>query len=286
MKIVILGCGYLGYHLYETLKQHADVQVWGFESFYSQFVDDFYVKDAFETNYTFDENTVIIDCMTLVSNMCNDESKLKMLQDKYDHLFKHLEKQSLSQYIFLSSGGTIYGDSDKPLNEQAPLKPRSIYAKSKVLIEEMLVASSLPYLIVRLTNPYGGFKEPGKTQGVIDVLMQCVSESKPFVRWGSLKSCRDYIYIDDFTQAILHLILNHIQYEIVNVSSGSKTSLNEVINTICQLGHTTIEIVDQTTDVPLIDCIVLSNDKLYDLVQFRPKVTIKEGIEKEMRKLK
>ena len=56
--------------------------------------------------------------------------------------------------------------------EDAPLHPITLYARSKTRCERVIRQSGLPYLILRLANPYGGHQTTDKKQGVIPILIE------------------------------------------------------------------------------------------------------------------
>ena len=82
-------------------------------------------------------------------------------------------KNNVSKYIFLSSGGTVYGSkhSDKPHRETDPTEPICSYGIVKLSIEKYIhmfnVLHGLPYSIIRLSNPYGPEYSVEKPQGAI-----------------------------------------------------------------------------------------------------------------------
>ena len=188
--------------------------------------------------------------------------------------------------MLLSSGGTIYGDSIKPISETHELNPDSVYAKSKFLLEQLIKKSTLNYLILRPTNPYGGIFEPGKTQGVIGILIKKALLNETFNMWIEETSVRDYIYITDFISAIDHLIKHDVNNDVYNVSSGEGKSLKEVIDAIENTTGKKIEIEKTFLDIPIVHSIVLSNDKLKEKTGFTLKVDFNEGILKEVNRIK
>ena len=70
-------------------------------------------------------------------------------------------------FIFMSSGGTVYGNAAEPICEDAPLHPDHALRPKARPAEQVIRQSGLPYLILRLANPYGGHQTTDKKQGVI-----------------------------------------------------------------------------------------------------------------------
>lgn len=289
MKIKIIGCGYLGFNINNVLKDKYDCEIWGLKSYYSEKVDNFKEIDIFNSEQLKKEeldDCIIIDCISLVSNTEEDINILNKVESLYSKLFNVLKEKNIKRYVLLSSGGTIYGDSIKPISETHELNPDSVYAKSKFLLEQLIKKSTLNYLILRPTNPYGGIFEPGKTQGVIGILIKKALLNETFNMWIEETSVRDYIYITDFISAIDHLIKHDVNNDVYNVSSGEGKSLKEVIDAIENTTGKKIEIEKTFLDIPIVHSIVLSNDKLKEKTGFTLKVDFNEGILKEVNRIK
>ncbi|HCY06100.1 MAG TPA: hypothetical protein DHS57_02080 [Erysipelotrichaceae bacterium] len=289
MKIVILGCGYLGFNINHILKNKYDCEVWGLKSYYSSKIDKFKEIDVFNIEQLKDidlSDKIIIDCVSLVSNTEKNESILEIVKEKYQSLFDVLKEKNIKRYIMLSSGGTIYGDSYKPISETHKLNPKSVYARSKYILEEMIKESGLNYLILRPTNPYGGIFEPGKTQGVISILIRKSLLEETFNLWIEEESVRDYIYITDFVNAINELIKHEVNNDVFNISSGEGKSLKEVIKTVEKITNKKIDILNTNIDIPKIHSIVLSNKKLIEKTDYKPKISFNQGVKKEVERIR
>lgn len=289
MKIIILGCGYLGFNINHILKNKYECEVWGLQSYYSSKIDNFREIDVFNIDNLKEidlNDSIIIDCISLVSNTEENEKILDVVKIKYELLFKALKEKNIKRYIMLSSGGTIYGDSYEPISETHTLHPDSVYAKSKFILEEMIKKSNLNYLILRPTNPYGGIFEPGKTQGVIGILIRKALLDETFNIWIEEESVRDYIYITDFISAIDELIIHDINNDVFNISSGDGKSLKEVISTIEDITKKDINIIKISIDIPMIHSIVLSNNKLKKMTNYIPQVSFYEGVMMEVERVR
>ena len=93
---------------------------------------------------------------------CNEDFRLFSLF--IDRLFDL--KCNHINFIFLSSGGTIYGNSPGPVTENSPVNPNSYYADMKLRSEELLLSKSsnkITPLVLRLANLYGSNMATTKT---------------------------------------------------------------------------------------------------------------------------
>lgn len=154
---------------------------------------------------------------------------------------KHVKK-----IIFLSSGGTVYGNAACPILETAATNPISAYGIQKLTIEKIFqlyhYLHGIDYNIIRLANPYGPYQRPNGKLGALTTFTFKVLHNEPIHVYGDGSVVRDYIYIDDAINAILKICLSTPKHHIYNIGSGQGTSIKELL----QLLHETLK-----TDVPV-----------------------------------
>lgn len=136
-------------------------------------------------------------------------------------------------FIFVSSGGTVYGEISSPATEIDPLKGLTDYARTKILQEKMLLEqteSDHKLHIFRLTNPYGPSQPAGRNFGFVAELARFFSDpARPLFVAGDGSQVRDFIYLDDVLDAICLPIGDYDHEPVFNLGSGKGHSLNEVI---------------------------------------------------------
>ena len=150
-----------------------------------------------------------------------------------------LQKHKDIHLLFLSSAGTIYGNSDStPIDENQPFFPRSYYAASKISGEAFITAfgrqTGSRITILRPTNFYGVGQPYVKGFGLIRTIFEHVINDTSIEIWGDGNAKRDFLYIDDFVSACL-LLLNQNSMpavQIYNISSGFTASINEICDLI------------------------------------------------------
>ena len=121
------------------------------------------------------------------------------------------------KFIYISSGGTIYGnnESNSPSNETSKTDPISLYGKIKLQSENYIkyysntVKSDI--YIIRPSNVYGIYQNFNKHQGIIGFLFKSVLENGTIDIYGDGNIIRDYINVADLTFAIF-LCLESIFY--------------------------------------------------------------------------
>lgn len=140
--------------------------------------------------------------------------------------------------VYASSGGTLYGDVERPTNEAMPLHPRSYYAAGKAASEHFIEAWSRQHggsaTVLRPSNVYGPGQSLHGGFGVIPAAMGCIRQGTPMTLWGDGASLRDYLYIDDFVTACLAALRHssHGTCRVLNVCSGEATRLSDLLEQI------------------------------------------------------
>lgn len=291
-EIVILGCGYLGYNLYTLLNKQHSVEMWGIESPYTSLLPEYNHVDAFSKEDLARQDIqgkIFIDAIGIVANNAtseNEEESLNKLRTLYQPLLESLKEKGAESIIYFSSGGTIYGDHTEPIGEDSPIHPTSLYAKSKAAIEQEIQSSGIPYLILRLSNPFGGYQVAEKKQGVIPILIRKALLNEPFEMWIEGTSMRDYFYITDLAGAIHALLECGINNAVLNIGSSKGTSLNTIISLVEESTEKKITVISKKTVTTGIQSIVLDTSKLKQSTGYTCRVSLEEGIALETKRIK
>ncbi|MCD8038924.1 MAG: NAD-dependent epimerase/dehydratase family protein [Lachnospiraceae bacterium] len=152
-------------------------------------------------------------------------------------------KKHVGKVVFISSGGTVYGNGIKcPIKEDTPNNPITTYGIQKLTIEKLLYLYfymyGLDYRVVRLSNPYGPYQRPSGKLGAITNFIYKALKNESIVVYGDGTVVRDYIYIDDAIRGIIAITKGNSKEKIFNLGSGRGTSINYVLETLeRQLNH-------------------------------------------------
>jgi UDP-glucose 4-epimerase len=139
--------------------------------------------------------------------------------------------------FLLASSMTVYGHTDQyPVTEGAPQKPTSFYAVAKAAGENFLrilaKREDLRVCILRMFNVYGPGQNLANTrQGMLSIYLSFLLNQKPILVKGSLDRIRDFVYIDDVTNAWKRALEKPV-IGIYNLGSGKPTSVREAISTM------------------------------------------------------
>lgn len=155
------------------------------------------------------------------------------------NLLEACVKKEVQRIIFVSSGGTIYGEAECPIREDADENPINTYGIQKITLEKLLYLYhylyGLDYRIGRLSNPYGPYQRPNGRLGAISTFTYRALTNKTIEVYGDGTAVRDYIYIDDAISALLKIGFSDCIYKIYNIGSGVGISINEIIEKIRHL---------------------------------------------------
>jgi UDP-glucose 4-epimerase len=132
--------------------------------------------------------------------------------------------------VLPSSGGTVYDTRDPPpYREDSRVGAKSTYGQAKLAMEELLRDVASPRcrpVVLRIANVYGPGQRASTGQGVVANWLHAVSHGTEVVLYGAGASItRDFVYIDDALQAFLHAIEAPAPPGLVNIGSGTPTSL-------------------------------------------------------------
>jgi nucleoside-diphosphate-sugar epimerase len=187
------------------------------------------------------ENNIKI-AIHLATTMFPVESQHNIERDCFENvysnviLFNILYEEGCDKIIFSSSGGTVYGHSDREFDEDDKLMPNISYGLSKCTTENYLrlLAKSFDKksISMRISNPYGEEQNLDGNQGVIPIFIKKIYEGQPIKIIGSIDNRRDYIYIDDLVSAFIKLINYTGNFDVFNIGYGKSNSLSEIINNI------------------------------------------------------
>lgn len=193
--------------------------------------------------------------------------------------------------LIAASTAEVYGlQGKKPLKETLSLKPASPYAVSKaaadLYLQMMFHTYNLNGTIMRPANSYG---RKFDTSFIVEYLItQMLKDEKTYI--GAPDSIRDYMYVDDHVNAYLLSIKNErAKNKIYNVGTGVDTSNKELAEKIAEkIGYDKRKIVlgsyppgypyrPSISDQPYI---VLDSTKIKKELNWKPKVSLEEGIDK------
>ncbi len=179
--------------------------------------------------------------------------------------------------VFVSTGGGIYGETERPATETTIPAPHSYYGAHKLAAESHVMLSGLPYAIARPSNIYGPRQAAGLEGAVVAAFIRQATEDGRFRIHGDGQQTRDLINVVDVVQALWRLGVPETPVGIYNVSSGQATRINDLATMIERDLGRRLERVSSPRRAGDVVHSVLSNARLRHL-GWTATVTLSEGI--------
>ena len=205
------------------------------------------------------------------------------------------KKLKLSPRVVYASTATVYGMTDiHPVSEKEMPRPVSIYDLHKLCVEQHLTMASRQGFIsaksLRLANVYGpSLSESGsKNRDILSKITKACMQGETINVYGGGEYLRDYIYIDDVVEAFLCACISDSSDTVINVASGTGTSIKEVFQMIAgEVEKSTgisANIVDTSwpQNINIIETrnFIASNKKLKSMLGWKVNVPLKIGIQR------
>ena len=161
------------------------------------------------------------------------------------NLLKLAAAHGVEKFIYISSGGAMYGEPDPselPVKETAPVRPLSPYGASKQALEAWLGVYQrtfgMDYTILRYANIYGprqGIREEG---AVVAVFATRMAADQPVTIDGTGEQTRDFVYVGDCVTANV-AALEGGSGMAFNIGTGCETSVRGIFEAMAEVaGYT------------------------------------------------
>ncbi|QTL92803.1 NAD-dependent epimerase/dehydratase family protein [Aeromonas jandaei] len=244
-KVLVLGgAGFIGVNLIENFLSHNhEVIVYGRTkpvifnnankfNFISAGMENIKEYKEYLKSLKIDTAVYLINTFPVNSKVLDYDSLLEQNRIFISELFDIVER-----FIFFSSGGRVYKSSDQPHHENEQLLAICDYGKSKIELEQFIIAESnlknTPILIIRPSNPYGPYQSLDGGQGLIAALIGRILSKEGIDIWGTGNEVRDYIYIKDFVNIFYALYnLECPKHKIYNIGSGVGVSTLTILEAV------------------------------------------------------
>lgn len=202
-------------------------------------------------------------------------------------------KENNAQITFISTS-EVYGIQEKfPIKEDAPLKPISLYALTKVIGENYVKffheTYNVPAVIIRPFNAFGPLQREDLNMerllkgfnayaGVITSFIKRLERNEAPVIFGDGLQSRDFSYVSDTVDGIL-LLLKLSNCEVVNLGSGTDVSVTDlayILEDVWGADHK-----PPIYGVPRINDInrLLADISVARSYSYHPKVSLRKGLE-------
>lgn len=192
-----------------------------------------------------------------------------------------------ARVIFTGTRGQ-YGPSVKlPVNEDAPTNPMGMYAITNLTAEKIVLmyhrVHDIRGVCLRITNTYGPRHHMKHNRyGVLNWFVRLALDDEVIPIFGDGCILRDFLYVDDLTEALMCCGMNEAAYgDVFNVGSGTAVSFIDLAKKIIEIaGSGRYEHAPFTSERKALEPGDYWADitKIRSIVGWEPQVSLEEGL--------
>lgn len=200
------------------------------------------------------------------------------------NLLQAAVKNGVKKFIFISSGGAIYGEQDYfPADEEHPTRPLSPYGITKLTGEKYVHfyhhVYHLDFTILRYANIYGPRQNAKGEAGVVAIFSsRMLTGGQPMINGDGLQT-RDYVFVGDVVNANLKA-LTYNGNDYFNIGTGIETNVNELFRRLNHLTNANAREVHAPAQPGEQLRSVLNIEKARKLLDWTPQVSLVNGLAK------
>lgn len=148
-----------------------------------------------------------------------------------------LEGRPDVRLVYLSSGGTVYGDAGRrPCDEETPTRPVSAYGIAKLAGEHFVLGRRLRSagwsVSLRVANAYGPGQRVERGQGAVAAFLDAARTGRSVPLFGEGDVVRDYVHVDDVAAAVEAVLSLAEPPDTLNIGTGTGTSLRDLARVV------------------------------------------------------
>jgi nucleoside-diphosphate-sugar epimerase len=194
------------------------------------------------------------------------------------------------QEFFLASSSEVYNEpkiiptpENVPLIIPDPANPRYSYSGGKIISELLAIHNSKHFKKTVIFRPHNVYGPAMGFEHVIPQFIMRMNKAKgkqlDFPIQGDGKQTRSFIYIDDFTSALMLLLAKARNLETYNIGTDNEISIKELALTIAKEMNIKINVVPGplTHGSPQRRC---PDIKKISKLGFSPKISLLKGLDK------
>ena len=191
--------------------------------------------------------------------------------------------------LVYAGSSSAYGDTPTlPKREDMPPKPLSPYALQKLVGEQYCQMFTqlygFPTVSIRYFNVFGPRQDPGSPySGVISLFATALLGGRPPTIHGDGEQTRDFTYIANVVDGVLRACeAPNAAGEVINVATGVRISLNELLRVLNQLVGTNIQPIYKDPRAGDVRDSQADISKAKALLGYEPTVSLEEGLKRTL----
>lgn len=139
-------------------------------------------------------------------------------------------------HVVFFSTAAVYGNTSLPATEDSICRPVGNYARAKLRAEEIIRTACgrhprLRCCSLRISNVFGSAINSTKPQGIIPRVCRAIHEETPMSLWGDGGNTKDYLFLDDFLNAV-QTVADRGLTGTFNVASEQSLSVREIVSLV------------------------------------------------------
>jgi UDP-glucose 4-epimerase len=205
------------------------------------------------------------------------------------NLLEGAREGGVKRVVFASSGGVVYGESDRlPHKEDAPKLPVSGYGCSKLASEYYLSTYFQLYGIdavaLRYANVYGPRQNTEGEAGVVAIFGSRILRGEPLTVYGDGKQTRDYVFVGDVARANVRAASGALPKRITidsaafNVGTGKETSVNDLVSTMLKASGKKVVVKNSPARAGELQRSAVDPGKIGKEWDWKPEMDLAEGL--------
>ena len=242
MRVLVTGgAGFLGSHVVDALVARGD---------HVLVIDDLSTGDRVNVNeaaelrvadiadmpgleraLASEKVNAVIHCAAktkVVVSMEKEDLYRRVILEGTDNVLELAKEMGATDFVNISTGGAIYGETPVCADETVPVDPPSNYGRFKAQAERLVARSTLRSITLRLANIYGPRQRRDLEGGVIAIFVGCWKRAEPITIYGDGEYERDYVYVGDVAEAVMTALRSDHE-GIYNIGTGVATSVKELV---------------------------------------------------------
>jgi UDP-glucose 4-epimerase len=290
LRIIVFGAaGFVGRNLIEILSRedHEVVASDVVESPFGGTIRHLRV-DLLDRNQVFEsvkgcDIVVHLAASPLVVSLKDPLGNMRVNVEGTLNILDAARKHNVRKIIYSSASSVVGVPRYNPVDEDHPCAPKTPYAVAKKACEDYLRVYNeiygLQYLVFRFFNLYGPWQTL-KSGAIIPNVYKTLTEGKEFQVFGDGSNTRDFIYVGDVADFCRLAIKEDVESTVLNMGTGTGTSIIELINLGARLLRATPKITYKPPRPGEIGNFVADTRKLAEVFGNRVFTPLEDGLMK------
>ena len=225
--------------------------------------------------------------VSIDESMVKPEKYFENNERKTFEFVHNLFSSSSQPFLIYASSPEVYGNPVRtPMDELHPMRPRSIYAVTKLAAEKHCMSLfewySYPVNVIRNFNTFGPNQNVSAYSAVIPAFIERALSNEPLRITGSGEQTRDFQYVKDAVRAYESLVLTRgkLKGETFNIGSGKQIKIKGLAEKIIGLTGSSSRVEFAEGRKGDLTALQADYSKIKEKLGWQPKFSLEEGLKK------